>query len=116
MDFLRSRGNEAAGILLQLPFKSAVSFFQRGWGEKGRCVLFADGRSQFAVCQCSVRGWRAGQRDDHRVEGTGHGNRWSLVATQDPIKKDGRADLFLDPPCRANVPQRERLRIRIQKL
>lgn len=29
-------------------------------------------------------------------------NRWSLVATQDPIKKDGRADLFLDQPCGAN--------------
>lgn len=34
-------------------------------------------------------------------------NRWSLVATQDPIKKDGRADLFLDPPCRANLLHRE---------
>lgn len=30
-------------------------------------------------------------------------NRWSLVATQDPIKKDGRADLFLDQPCGANL-------------
>lgn len=34
-------------------------------------------------------------------------NRWSLVATQDPIKKDGRADLFLDPSCRANLLHRE---------
>lgn len=43
-------------------------------------------------------------------------NRWSLVATQDPIKKDGRADLFLDPPCRANVLQRDEQSICMQKL
>lgn len=34
-------------------------------------------------------------------------SRWSLVATQDPIKKDGRTDLFLDPPCQANPLHRE---------
>lgn len=43
-------------------------------------------------------------------------NRWSLVATQDPIKKDGRADLFLDPPCRANVLRRDRQSICIHNL
>lgn len=43
-------------------------------------------------------------------------NRWSLVATQDPIKKDGRADLFLDPPCRANVLRRDEQSICMQKL
>lgn len=37
-----------------------------------------------------------GRRDDHGVEGEDCGNRWSPVATQDPIKKDGKmADLLL---------------------
>lgn len=56
------------------------------------------------------------RRDDRRVQGTLRVNRWSLVATQDPIKKDGRADLFLDPPCRANVLRRDRQSICIHKL
>lgn len=44
-------------------------------------------------------GWVDGWRDDHRVEGGGRGNRWSPVATQDPIKKDGKmADLLLGRP------------------
>lgn len=44
-------------------------------------------------------GGAEGRRDDHRVEGGGRGNRWSPVATQDPIKKDGKmADLLLGRP------------------
>lgn len=110
----------------QIPWKRSRWDF-RAAAAQVCCIFFpkrvGGGRQMCFICRwqksiCSVpeqRAWvEGGQRDDHRVEGTGHGNRWSLVATQDPIKKDGRADLFLDPPCRANVPQRER--IRIQKL
>lgn len=44
-------------------------------------------------------GGAEGRRDDHRVEGGGRGSRWSPVATQDPIKKDGKmADLLLGRP------------------
>lgn len=44
-------------------------------------------------------GWADGRRDDHRVEGGGRGNRWSPVATQDPIKRDGKmADPLLGRP------------------
>lgn len=54
--------------------------------------------------QCGA-GWE--NRNDHRVQGADHENTLFLVATQDPIKKDGRADLFLDPPCCANPPRRQ---------
>lgn len=103
--------------LLQFFFylKSLANSCSDSSAEINRCVVFADGRSQYAECH-AVCGWICRQRDDHRVQGAGHVNRWSLVATQDPIKKDGRADLFLDPPCRANLLHRDRANIYIHRL
>ena len=43
-----------------------------------------------------------GQRDHHRARNPAMGTDGPRSPTKDRIKKAGRADLFLDPACRAN--------------
>lgn len=52
VDFLRSCGNEAGGIFLQLQFKSALSVLQRGRGGKQMCYIC---RWQKSICGVSVK-------------------------------------------------------------
>lgn len=87
MDFLRSRGNGAAGIFAQLPFKSAVSFFQRGWGGEADVLYLqmAEVNLQCASAACVGGGSGRGMTIGFREQAMGTDGPW--LPPKIPLRK-----------------------------